>query len=137
MDKKAYVKDKINQYYKDKFKKECMINKYRKQNMHDIVKKMFENCSKRVGKHLKKFNIEKKHTYLILLGCTLEEFENHIKEKLNDGMNLDNYGEWEIDHIKPVTAFDFTNESELFECCNYKNLNPMWKKDNILKSNNY
>ena len=33
------------------------------------------------------------------LGCTLMELMDHLESKFQDGMNLENYGEWHIDHI--------------------------------------
>ena len=50
-------------------------------------------------------------------------------------MTFENYGEWEIDHIKAITLFDLTNENEIIDCFNYKNLQPFWRIDNIKKSN--
>jgi len=52
-------------------------------------------------------------------------------------MTMENYGKWEIDHIKPVAKFNFNNRNELFECFNYTNLQPLWKIDNIIKSDHF
>ena len=70
-----------------------------------------------------------------LIGCTVDELKEHINSQLNDGMTFDNYGLWEIDHIIPVSSFNFNNQSEIIECFNYKNLQPLWREDNIKKSN--
>ena len=72
-----------------------------------------------------------------MLGCDLLEFELYLLTKLKDDMSFNNYGKWEIDHIKPISLFNLNNEKELLECCNYKNLQPLWKLDNIFKSNKY
>ena len=69
------------------------------------------------------------------MGCNLLQFELYLLDKLTDGMIFHNYGEWEIDHIKPISLFNLHNDNELFECCNFNNLQPVWKIDNILKSN--
>ena len=45
-------------------------------------------------------------------------------------MNWDNYGEWEVDHIKPCSSFNLLNEEERKECFHYSNLQPLWKGDN-------
>ena len=51
-------------------------------------------------------------------------------------MNFDNYGEWEIDHIIPISKFNLRNKEDLEKCCHYTNLQPLWKHDNRVKYNN-
>ncbi len=50
-------------------------------------------------------------------------------------MNFKNYGEWEIDHIIPVSSFDFSIKQNIFECFNFRNLQPLWKIENRAKYN--
>jgi hypothetical protein len=50
-------------------------------------------------------------------------------------MSWDNYGEWQIDHIKPLSKFDLTDRQQLHEACNFNNLQPLWAEDNLAKSN--
>jgi hypothetical protein len=52
-----------------------------------------------------------------------------------EDMSFDNYGNWEIDHIIPVSSFDLSNENELRKCFNYNNTQPLWKNENRSKSN--
>jgi hypothetical protein len=64
----------------------------------------------------------------------LEEFKNHIELQFKENMTWNNYGTyWEIDHIKPIEMFDFTNENEIQECWNYKNLQPLTINENRTK----
>ena len=42
---------------------------------------------------------------------------------------------WHIDHIVPCSKFDLSDPDQQKECFNYKNLQPLWAKENILKSN--
>ena len=43
-----------------------------------------------------------------------------------------------IDHIKPISRFNFTDEGdELLDCCNYTNLQPLLVFDNLSKNNKW
>jgi len=58
----------------------------------------------------------------------------HLEKLFTDGMCFDNYGEWEIDHVRPIASYNLTNEKELTECWKIENLQPLWRKDNRMKS---
>jgi len=49
-------------------------------------------------------------------------------------MNWDNI---HLDHIKPISSFNFININELYICCNYTNFQPLFAKDNLSKSNKW
>ena len=46
-------------------------------------------------------------------------------------MSWDRYGQWEVDHIVPLSSGQ--NAEELMRLCNYANLQPLWKRDNQMK----
>ena len=46
-------------------------------------------------------------------------------------MTIDNI---HIDHIKPVSKFNFEN---VYECCHWSNLQPLLAKDNLKKNNKW
>ena len=71
-----------------------------------------------------------------LIGCEIEYLKNYLASKFSDGMSWDNYGKWHIDHIIPCASFDLTKEEEQRKCFNYKNMQPLWAKENLLKSDN-
>ena len=70
---------------------------------------------------------------LELIGCSPREIKEHLESLFTVGMSWDNYGKWHIDHIMPCDSFDLTVESEQRKCFNYKNLQPLWAKDNLRK----
>jgi hypothetical protein len=61
--------------------------------------------------------------------------KKHINNNLREGMSWENYGKWEIDHIKPLTAFDETALPS--EVNALSNLQPLWKEENRIKENKY
>lgn len=81
--------------------------------------------------------IDKAKSTIKLLGCPLDYFQKHIEQQFKPGMSWDNYGKWEIDHIKPCAMFDFTNRKEQLKCFHYTNLQPLWSDENRRKSNKY
>lgn len=69
------------------------------------------------------------------LGYTAQDLARHVESAFQDGMTWDNYGEWHLDHIKPLAAFSY----ESTDCLQFKaawgldNLQPLWAKDNLAK----
>jgi len=48
-------------------------------------------------------------------------------------LSWDNHGEWHIDHIIPVSRFDESVDIKIMN--SLSNLQPLWAKDNLKKSN--
>ncbi len=73
----------------------------------------------------------------LLVDYTLDDLIKHLELQFQNGMTWDNYGQWHIDHIKPVSSFNFdsTDDSEFKECWSLNNLQPLWAEDNLKKSN--
>ena len=67
-----------------------------------------------------------------LLGCEWETVKQHIERQFTKGMTWDNQGEWHVDHIIPLASAN--TEEELIKLCHYTNLQPLWAKDNLSKS---
>ena len=72
------------------------------------------------------------HT-LKLLGCSIVELRAYLEEMFVSGMSWDNYGKWQIDHIRPCASFDLSEPEQQMECFNFKNLQPLWAVDNRKK----
>lgn len=50
-------------------------------------------------------------------------------------MSLENWGEWHVDHIRPLASFDLEDSADLAMACHYTNLQPLWAKENLAKGN--
>jgi len=68
---------------------------------------------------------------------TLTELKSHIESQFKSGMTWENQGvgkgKWQIDHIIPCAKFDFTKRDQLVQCWHFRNLQPLWAKDNLIK----
>lgn len=87
----------------------------------------------RIYKYLNKKGISKKNKTFDLVGCSPQELKEHLEKKFTDNMSWENYGQWHIDHILPLSSAK--SESEIYLLCHYSNLQPLWAKDNIMKGN--
>jgi len=70
-----------------------------------------------------------------LLGCSIGEFKNHLERLFFSGMSWDNYGRygWHIDHIIPLSYFDFSDPEQQKRAWHYTNLRPLWAEENVRK----
>ena len=85
------------------------------------------------GKALRQGGWIKPHT-LTLLACCTSEFQAWMEHQFLDGMSWQNIGEWHIDHVVPVAAFDLTDDHQLAMCFHWTNMQPLWQHDNLVKS---
>lgn len=70
-----------------------------------------------------------------MLGCSIQEMKNHLQKQFKRGMTWENHGtHWHVDHIVPLSQFDFTNPIQAALATHYTNLQPMWAKENLSKS---
>ena len=75
------------------------------------------------------------------LGCSVKELKIYLESQFypnsitGEVMSWENYGfyGWHIDHIKPLSKFDLSKTGQFLEACNYKNLQPMWAEENLIK----
>lgn len=92
----------------------------------------------RLHRTLKSQNAHKLNKTLILLGCTIIEFKQHLEQQFKPEMNWLNHGIiWEIDHIISVYNFDLKDSKQQEECFHYTNMRPLFKTTNIAKSFGY
>ena len=113
-------------------------NKYERNRKHnDPMYKLIANFRTALCTVLKENNLTKCGHYFEILGYSPEDLKQHLDGLLTDGMTWENYGEWHVDHIIPITSFNFTSvyDEEFKKCWSLSNLQPMWGEDNIRKSN--
>ena len=148
------TKEKRSGYYKQhRIKNKEYFNAYSKNHYHtnkelyrewnnnkyatDINFKLKHIVSSRIHSGLKLYKTLKQDRTIEYLGCSIEDYYIYLQRKFDKNMSWDNHGVyWEIDHIKPVDAFNLSDESQLYECFHYTNTQPLNKIENRLKSNN-
>lgn len=85
----------------------------------------------------KKFN--KTYSTFDLVGCDFDTLKKHIESQFVNGMSWEYVfnGAVHIDHIKPCKKFDLTKPEEQKSCFHYTNLQPLFKRDNLIKGAKY
>ena len=131
---KPYQKEYSKKYYQ---KNKSKINKQRKTRYRtDNQHRLAENCRSRIRNLLA--GLHRSRSTLELIGLdSWDQLMSHIESQFADGMSWDNRAQWHIDHIRPCASFDLTDESQRLDCFNYKNLQPLWAKDNLAKGDKY
>lgn len=116
---KAWIKE-VN---KDRHKRRWLNPTYR----------ISKNMSNYVNKHIKDKNLS--HVFDIL-GYSIKDLMSHLEAQFKEGMSWTNYGQWHIDHIIPICSFNIQskNDQQFKECWSLKNLRPLWKEENLIKS---
>jgi hypothetical protein len=70
-----------------------------------------------------------------MLGCDFEYFIQYIQSQFTEGMTLDNYGEWELDHKIPISSAK--TEEDVIRLNNYTNFQPLWWWENVKKGDKF
>jgi len=146
-DAKERKREYSNQYYhrnKDRIKelslRECRANKrkeyirswqceYRKTKEGKAISFM-RKCISRCIKN-------KMDTTEEYLGYKKRELIERISGLFTHGMTWDNYGDWHIDHIKPINAFLKEGVEDVMIINALSNLQPLWAKDNLRKGDKF
>jgi hypothetical protein len=89
-------------------------------------------------RHTSGGKVNKKHSSIDLLGCSIDKFKLYIENQFLKGMTWENHGiVWEIDHIKPCSSFDLTDLKQQQECFHFLNQQPLFKTTQIAESFGY
>jgi len=68
-----------------------------------------------------------------LLGTTIQEFKVYLERRFKPNMTWKNYGDWEIDHIHPVSKFNLVDLEGQKKAFHYSNMQPLWFEENRRK----
>jgi hypothetical protein len=121
------------------------VKKYQKKRLQsDPLFKLKHNISVAVRHSLKNYTKSSKTS--AILGCTFDEFKQHIESQFKPWMTWDNYGckvpsgpdvTWDLDHIIPVSSA--INEDDIKRLNHYTNFQPLCsfqnrfiKRDNVV-----
>jgi hypothetical protein len=111
-------KNKVNEYAREWKAKKRITN---------VAYKIKENLSRRIRYEL---STSKSKSTCHYLGCSIEFLKTYLESKFLPYMSWENYGNvWHIDHIVPCSSWDLTKEFDNYCCWNYKNLQPLLKKE--------
>lgn len=117
-------------------KRRSRVGRVRNRRYYRVISKKIEfkvsafmrSCIRRLLKSETKRMVTSKDLYY-----TRSDLIEHLESLFEDGMSWDNYGEWHIDHIKPISAFIREGNLNHNEVNALDNLQPLWAKDNISK----
>ena len=102
----------------------------------DPLFKLTKNIRRLINASLKKKEVQKIHRTSKILGCTFQEFKEHIERQFELWMTWENYGSynpeglrtWNVDHIIPLSIVKTTEE--VIKLNHYTNLRPLCSKEN-------
>jgi hypothetical protein len=114
--------------------KDKINNRIKSIRMSNPINKLKDNLRSRLRKFYKISNISKQNKTFDIVGCSPEFLKEYIEKQFTDGMSWDLMGKHiHIDHIIPLSSAN--TEEEVYKLCHYTNLQPLWAKDNLMKSN--
>jgi len=89
-------------------------------------------------RHTRGGKVNKKHSAIELIGCSINEYKQHLENQFKPDMTWINHGKlWEIDHIKPCALFNLTDSEQQKQCFHYSNTQPLYLSENRSKGDKY
>lgn len=70
-----------------------------------------------------------------LVDYTVDKLKRHLERQFLPGMSWDNYGQWHIDHIIPISVHNYISPDDIDfkRCWSLHNLQPLWATENMIK----
>jgi hypothetical protein len=126
------------QYYKNNKEKiiDYNIIYINKKIQSNTLFKLTLNIRCLIRQSIKKNGHKKNSKTELILGCSFEDFKNHLESKFQSWMSWNNQGKyngelnygWDIDHIIPLSSADI--EEDIIRLNHYTNLQPLCSKVN-------
>jgi hypothetical protein len=118
------------------------VKKYRKEREKtDINFRLKKLLRTRVYQYIRAQGASKSQRSEQLLGCTWDEVKIHLEQqwlpKMSWGNHSNGPGNWNIDHIRPLSSFDLSDPEQQRQAFHYTNLQPLWWEDNMAKSDKW
>jgi hypothetical protein len=113
--------DKNKDYHRELNRKN--VKKWMKENPHIVVWRQI------LYRTIRSFNLKKTSTTIEMIGYSADDLKLHIESLFEDGMSWSNWGEWHIDHIKPLCTF--SSDTPVSIVNSLENLRPLWAEDNL------
>jgi hypothetical protein len=106
-------------------------NWHKKRTSTDKLYKLKCNLRVMLNNCFRKHNFKKSTKSELILGCSFDDFKNHIESNFEPWMNWDNHGlynstpnyGWDIDHIIPLASA--TCEEDIVKLNHFTNLRPL------------
>lgn len=138
-DAKRYAENKeeeklrVKLYKKNNKEKVRIYERERRRN--NKVLRLNDNIRRAISKSFENNGYTKNSSTAEILGCSYDDFIQHIQSQFQEGMTWNNKGEWHLDHIIPVSSYK--DEDELIKLNHYTNFQPLWAEDNMKKGDSY
>ena len=119
--------------YRKSEKRAVVIKRWKEKKKNDVAYRLSNSvgCSMRDALLGRKKGV----SWTTIAGYTVDDLKNHLESQFKQGMSWNNYGKWQIDHIRPICSFNFNSidDEEFKKCWALENLQPLWAEENSSK----
>lgn len=138
-DKQREYREKNKEKIKIKNKKYSLLNKNKMNEYKRHYRKYKISHNNKLADRIRTRIIDalngnrKSKSTMELLGCSIEFFKEYIESKFTKGMTWDLHtiNGWHLDHIKPCSSFDLSDQEQQKLCFHYSNYQPLWATTEI------
>lgn len=113
--------------------KEWIRNYINERNKNDPLFSISYRIRSAIKEIFRKNGFKKNGKTAQILGCSFEEFKQHIEKQFTTGMSWENRGEWHLDHIVPIS--NAKTKEDIIALNHFTNFRPLWASENFKKSN--